>query len=148
MPLANPQGYGSLGLMTSVLVTPDGKTVEAEAAHGEGLPAAVGVCLAARTQLLTGGRTCHEARRMFPHRCLQSVRLLTLCHARSPSRPTHAGTVTRHWREHQKGKPTSTNPVASIFAWTRGLAHRWGGACTWPSVWSLGHVFLVGALLF
>eukprot|EP00879_Flechtneria_rotunda_P033412 GHRR01037001.1.p1 GENE.GHRR01037001.1~~GHRR01037001.1.p1 ORF type:complete len:415 (+),score=153.36 GHRR01037001.1:154-1398(+) len=61
------QGYGSLGLMTSVLVTPDGQTVEAEAAHG---------------------------------------------------------TVTRHWREYQKGKPTSTNPVASIFAWTRGLAHR------------------------
>mmetsp|Transcript_14308 Transcript_14308/g.41709 ORF Transcript_14308/g.41709 Transcript_14308/m.41709 type:complete len:411 (-) Transcript_14308:3132-4364(-) len=61
------QGYGSLGLMTSVLVTPDGQTVEAEAAHG---------------------------------------------------------TVTRHWREHQKGNPTSTNPVASIFAWTRGLQHR------------------------
>jgi len=61
------QGYGSLGLMTSVLVTPDGKTVEAEAAHG---------------------------------------------------------TVTRHWREYQKGRPTSTNPVASIFAWTRGLMHR------------------------
>lgn len=61
------QGYGSLGLMTSVLVTPDGKTVEAEAAHG---------------------------------------------------------TVTRHWREHQKGNSTSTNPVASIFAWTRGLEHR------------------------
>lgn len=61
------QGYGSLGLMTSVLVAPDGKTVEAEAAHG---------------------------------------------------------TVTRHWREYQKGKKTSTNPVASIFAWTRGLAHR------------------------
>lgn len=61
------QGYGSLGLMTSVLVTPDGKTVEAEAAHG---------------------------------------------------------TVTRHWRQYQQGKPTSTNPIASIFAWTRGLAHR------------------------
>eukprot|EP01090_Pellita_catalonica_P006419 TRINITY_DN1663_c0_g1_i1.p1 TRINITY_DN1663_c0_g1~~TRINITY_DN1663_c0_g1_i1.p1 ORF type:complete len:455 (+),score=87.74 TRINITY_DN1663_c0_g1_i1:55-1365(+) len=61
------QGYGSLGLMTSVLMCPDGKTVEAEAAHG---------------------------------------------------------TVTRHYREHQKGNPTSTNPVASIFAWTRGLAHR------------------------
>ena len=61
------QGYGSLGLMTSVLVTPDGKTVEAEAAHG---------------------------------------------------------TVTRHWREYQKGHETSTNPVASIFAWTRGLQHR------------------------
>lgn len=61
------QGYGSLGLMTSVLVTPDGKTVEAEAAHG---------------------------------------------------------TVTRHWREFQKGNPTSTNPIASIFAWTRGLQHR------------------------
>ncbi|MEI7629777.1 MAG: NADP-dependent isocitrate dehydrogenase [Actinomycetes bacterium] len=61
------QGYGSLGLMTSVLMTPDGKTVEAEAAHG---------------------------------------------------------TVTRHFREHQKGNPTSTNPIASIFAWTQGLAHR------------------------
>ncbi|MDP3736984.1 MAG: NADP-dependent isocitrate dehydrogenase [Hyphomonadaceae bacterium] len=61
------QGYGSLGLMTSVLMTPDGKTVEAEAAHG---------------------------------------------------------TVTRHYRAHQQGKATSTNSVASIFAWTRGLAHR------------------------
>ena len=61
------QGYGSLGLMTSVLMTPDGKTVEAEAAHG---------------------------------------------------------TVTRHYRMHQQGKETSTNPIASIFAWTRGLAHR------------------------
>ena len=61
------QGYGSLGLMTSVLVCPDGKTVEAEAAHG---------------------------------------------------------TVTRHYRMHQQGKETSTNPIASIFAWTRGLEHR------------------------
>ncbi|PXW66578.1 NADP-dependent isocitrate dehydrogenase [Methylobacterium sp. B4] len=61
------QGFGSLGLMTSVLMTPDGQTVEAEAAHG---------------------------------------------------------TVTRHYREHQKGKATSTNSIASIFAWTRGLAHR------------------------
>jgi isocitrate dehydrogenase len=61
------QGFGSLGLMTSVLMTPDGKTVETEAAHG---------------------------------------------------------TVTRHYREHQKGKATSTNPIASIFAWTSGLAHR------------------------
>jgi isocitrate dehydrogenase len=61
------QGYGSLGLMTSVLLTPDGKTMEAEAAHG---------------------------------------------------------TVTRHFRMHQQGKETSTNPIASIFAWTRGLAHR------------------------
>jgi isocitrate dehydrogenase len=61
------QGYGSLGLMTSVLMTPDGKTMEAEAAHG---------------------------------------------------------TVTRHYREYQKGNPTSTNSIASIFAWTRGLAHR------------------------
>jgi len=61
------QGYGSLGLMTSVLMCPDGKTIESEAAHG---------------------------------------------------------TVTRHYREHQKGNPTSTNPVASIFAWTRGLEHR------------------------
>jgi isocitrate dehydrogenase len=61
------QGFGSLGLMTSVLMSPDGKTVEAEAAHG---------------------------------------------------------TVTRHYREHQKGKETSTNPIASIFAWTRGLFYR------------------------
>ncbi|KQP92267.1 NADP-dependent isocitrate dehydrogenase [Methylobacterium sp. Leaf117] len=61
------QGFGSLGLMTSVLLTPDGRTVEAEAAHG---------------------------------------------------------TVTRHYREHQKGKETSTNSIASIFAWSRGLAHR------------------------
>jgi isocitrate dehydrogenase len=61
------QGFGSLGLMTSVLVTPDGKTMEAEAAHG---------------------------------------------------------TVTRHYRDHQIGKPTSTNPIASIFAWTRGLEFR------------------------
>ena len=61
------QGFGSLGLMTSVLLTPDGRTMEAEAAHG---------------------------------------------------------TVTRHYRLHQRGEPTSTNPIASIFAWTRGLAHR------------------------
>jgi isocitrate dehydrogenase len=61
------QGFGSLGLMTSVLMTPDGHTVEAEAAHG---------------------------------------------------------TVTRHYRQYQQGKPTSTNPIASIFAWTRGIAHR------------------------
>jgi len=61
------QGFGSLGLMTSVLMTPDGKTVEAEAAHG---------------------------------------------------------TVTRHFRQHQQGRPTSTNPIASIFAWTRGLDYR------------------------
>jgi len=61
------QGFGSLGLMTSVLITPDGKTMEAEAAHG---------------------------------------------------------TVTRHYRQYQQGKPTSTNPIASIFAWTRGLEHR------------------------
>ncbi|HYA72843.1 MAG TPA: isocitrate/isopropylmalate family dehydrogenase, partial [Roseiarcus sp.] len=61
------QGYGSLGLMTSVLMSPDGRTVEAEAAHG---------------------------------------------------------TVTRHYREYQRGRETSTNSIASIFAWTRGLAHR------------------------
>jgi isocitrate dehydrogenase len=61
------QGFGSLGLMTSVLMTPDGRTVEAEAAHG---------------------------------------------------------TVTRHYRLHQQGKPTSTNPIASIYAWTGGLKHR------------------------
>jgi isocitrate dehydrogenase len=61
------QGFGSLGLMTSVLLSPDGNTVESEAAHG---------------------------------------------------------TVTRHYREHQKGRETSTNPIASIFAWTRGLIYR------------------------
>jgi isocitrate dehydrogenase len=61
------QGFGSLGLMTSVLLTPDGQTVEAEAAHG---------------------------------------------------------TVTRHYRQHQRGEETSTNPIASIFAWTQGLKHR------------------------
>jgi len=61
------QGFGSLGLMTSVLITPDGSTMESEAAHG---------------------------------------------------------TVTRHYRDHQAGKPTSTNPIASIYAWTRGLAFR------------------------
>ena len=61
------QGFGSLGLMTSVLITPDGKTMEAEAAHG---------------------------------------------------------TVTRHYRQHQKGESTSTNSIASIFAWTQGLKHR------------------------
>jgi isocitrate dehydrogenase len=61
------QGYGSLGLMTSILLTPDGKTMESEAAHG---------------------------------------------------------TVTKHYRMHQQGKETSTNPIASIFAWSRGLAHR------------------------
>ena len=61
------QGFGSLGMMSSVLMTPDGEVVEAEAAHG---------------------------------------------------------TVTRHYRQHQQGQETSTNPIASIFAWTRGLAHR------------------------
>jgi isocitrate dehydrogenase len=70
------QGFGSLGLMTSVLMTPDGNTVEAEAAHG---------------------------------------------------------TVTRHFRQHQQGKATSTNPIASIFAWTRGLAHR-GALDSTPAV--------------
>jgi isocitrate dehydrogenase len=75
------QGYGSLGLMTSVLMTPDGKTVEAEAAHG---------------------------------------------------------TVTRHYRQHQQGKPTSTNPIASIFAWTRGLEHR-GKLDNTPEVTAFAH---------
>ena len=75
------QGYGSLGLMTSVLMTPDGKTVEAEAAHG---------------------------------------------------------TVTRHYRQHQQGKPTSTNPIASIFAWTRGLEHR-GKLDNTPEVIAFAH---------
>jgi isocitrate dehydrogenase len=71
------QGFGSLGLMTSVLITPDGKTMEAEAAHG---------------------------------------------------------TVTRHYRDHQAGKPTSTNPIASIFAWTRGLAFRGKLDCNQPLI--------------
>ncbi len=75
------QGYGSLGLMTSVLMTPDGKTVEAEAAHG---------------------------------------------------------TVTRHYREHQKGNKTSTNPIASIYAWTQGLAYR-GKMDGTPAVTDFAH---------
>lgn len=75
------QGFGSLGLMTSVLMTPDGRTLEAEAAHG---------------------------------------------------------TVTRHYRQHQQGKPTSTNPIASIFAWTRGLAHR-GMLDNTPEVTEFAH---------
>ncbi|MGL4306986.1 MAG: NADP-dependent isocitrate dehydrogenase [Mycobacteriaceae bacterium] len=75
------QGFGSLGLMTSVLLTPDGKTCEAEAAHG---------------------------------------------------------TVTRHYRQHQAGKPTSTNPIASIFAWTRGLEHR-GKLDNTPEVIGFAH---------
>jgi isocitrate dehydrogenase len=76
------QGFGSLGLMTSVLMTPDGNTVEAEAAHG---------------------------------------------------------TVTRHFRQHEQGKPTSTNPIASIFAWTRGLAHR-GRMDDTPEVEEFAHI--------
>ena len=75
------QGFGSLGLMTSVLMTPNGQTVEAEAAHG---------------------------------------------------------TVTRHFRQHQQGKPTSTNPIASIFAWTQGLAHR-GRMDSTPEVSDFAH---------
>jgi isocitrate dehydrogenase len=75
------QGFGSLGLMTSVLMSPDGRTVEAEAAHG---------------------------------------------------------TVTRHYRQHQQGKPTSTNPIASIFAWTRALAHR-GKLDGTPEVTAFAH---------
>ncbi|MDO8393419.1 MAG: isocitrate/isopropylmalate family dehydrogenase, partial [Dietzia sp.] len=75
------QGFGSLGLMTSVLLTPDGKTCEAEAAHG---------------------------------------------------------TVTRHFRRHQQGEPTSTNPIASIFAWTRGLEHR-GTLDNTPEVIEFAH---------
>ena len=75
------QGFGSLGLMTSVLLTPDGKTCEAEAAHG---------------------------------------------------------TVTRHFRRHQQGEPTSTNPIASIFAWTRGLEHR-GKLDNTPEVIEFAH---------
>src|SRR5271170_7123050 len=75
------QGFGSLGLMTSVLMTPDGRTVEAEAANG---------------------------------------------------------TVTRHYRQHQQGRPTSTNPIASIFAWTRGLAYR-GEFDNTPAVTRFAH---------
>jgi isocitrate dehydrogenase len=76
------QGFGSLGLMTSVLMTPDGSTVEAEAAHG---------------------------------------------------------TVTRHYRQYQQGRPTSTNPIASIFAWTRGIAHR-GKLDDTPAVVAFGEL--------
>ncbi|CAE6457594.1 unnamed protein product [Rhizoctonia solani] len=79
------QGFGSLGMMTSELITPDGGTIEAEAAHG------------------------------LSHH----LRFVDIFEA-----DPDLGTVTRHWREHQKGKETSTNPVASIFAWTRGLAFR------------------------
>jgi isocitrate dehydrogenase len=78
------QGFGSLGMMTSELVTPDGVVVESEAAHGE------------------------ISLRPFDGQFLMSL----------------LGTVTRHYREYQKGHETSTNPVASIFAWTRGLLHR------------------------
>jgi hypothetical protein len=135
------QGYGSLGLMTSVLVTPDGQTVEAEAAHGRSsIPCLIMSChhqvhwLA--SQLVTPALMLYTAVAedvsvvlllvclsalaiVLVHRILCLTTLLPLllsCAA--------AGTVTRHWREHQKGNPTSTNPVASIFAWTRGLAHR------------------------
>lgn len=72
-------------MMTSELITPDGKTVESEAAHGTSVP-----------------------RPSCPN----------------PTHITSKGTVTRHYREYQKGNETSTNPVASIFAWTRGLIHR------------------------
>ncbi|RUS28637.1 hypothetical protein BC938DRAFT_481646 [Jimgerdemannia flammicorona] len=90
----HPPGYGSLGLMTSVLIHPDGKTLEAEAAHGGSHP--------------------------HTHAIFRPIRILS---SRLPP-PTFIGTVTRHYREHQKGNETSTNPIASIFAWTRGLAHR------------------------
>jgi isocitrate dehydrogenase len=82
------QGFGSLGMMTSELITPDGLVIESEAAHGERIP----------------------ARCAFPRGPFR----VSVC----------AGTVTRHYREYQKGNETSTNPVASIFAWTRGLLHR------------------------
>jgi isocitrate dehydrogenase len=83
------QGFGSLGMMTSELITPDGLVVESEAAHGTSLPLLPRLCL------------CASADGFVP-----------------------PGTVTRHYREYQKGNETSTNPVASIFAWTRGLLHR------------------------
>lgn len=100
--------------MTSVLVTPDGKTVEAEAAHGAGWWS-VGGCVGIEV-------FCRGA-------VLVVVASDSLAALTSVSTPTPCpGTVTRHWREHQKGNSTSTNPVASIFAWTRGLEHRWGCA--------------------
>lgn len=88
----SPPGYGSLGLMTSVLIAPDGKTLEAEAAHGMFTTPSFCHCI------IMPGHSSH----FFPF----------------------SGTVTRHYREHQKGRETSTNPIASIFAWTRGLGHR------------------------
>jgi isocitrate dehydrogenase len=118
------QGYGSLGLMTSVLVAPDGKTVEAEAAHGAFW---LGLCFL-RVQR---GAKDQKAKR----RCTRPLHSLSLSvcsqpplrplpRPPTPKKTLTIGTVTRHWREYQKGNPTSTNPVASIYAWTRGLAHR------------------------
>lgn len=108
--------------MTSVLVTPDGRTVEAEAAHGAHL-------LPWCWQL-----PCQPARRVSqwagsinpPRTPLLASKTFRHCYGCDCCLPGRvpAGTVTRHWREYQKGNPTSTNPIASIFAWTRGLAHR------------------------
>lgn len=128
--------------MTSVLICPDGKTVEAEAAHGERLclsPACKYGC-----HLPTADNLTHGLRSALAHACdmhdsapaarlhLHGANAQTQVALQRASRQGHAvirrvldiGTVTRHWREYQKGKPTSTNPVASIFAWTRGLAFR------------------------
>ena len=93
------QGFGSLGMMTSELITPDGKIIESEAAHGKPIP---------QTPCMASAHVANPNSFIF---ILRHVWLII-------------GTVTRHYREFQKGNETSTNPVASIFAWTRGLLHR------------------------
>jgi len=93
------QGFGSLGMMTSELITPDGKIIESEAAHGKLIP---------QTPCMASAHVANPNSFIF---ILRHVWLII-------------GTVTRHYREFQKGNETSTNPVASIFAWTRGLLHR------------------------
>jgi isocitrate dehydrogenase len=103
------QGFGSLGMMTSELITPDGKTMESEAAHGT-------VCLLSSFYRLPFPQTHPDIYGIYP-----SAPPLTL----QPSLGLAADQqVTRHYRQYQKGQETSTNPVASIFAWTRGLAFR------------------------
>lgn len=103
------QGFGSLGMMTSELITPDGKTMESEAAHGT-------VCLLSSFCPLPFPQPHPDIYGMFP-----SARTRTL---QASLRLAADQQVTRHYRQYQKGQETSTNPVASIFAWTRGLAFR------------------------
>jgi isocitrate dehydrogenase len=109
------QGFGSLGMMTSELITPDGKTMESEAAHGT-------VCLLSSFYFLHGPSShSHSTQSISPHSHTSPVRQLL---ALTPPRLAANQQVTRHYRQYQKGQETSTNPVASIFAWTRGLAFR------------------------